>query len=80
VPYTIILHVQNSEPILGEVDELPSPKDVMILVQHPRRVDGKELSNLAENVTTVYWPIERLSFLEVLSSEEEESIFGFVRE
>ena len=50
------------------------------MVRNPRRVDGKDLTYLAENVTLVYWPIERMNFIEVLSDEEEEKIFGFVRE
>jgi hypothetical protein len=80
VPYSIVLHVAGSEPVLGEVDELPTTTDITVKLHNPRRMDGKDLSYLAENVTIVYWPMERLNFIEVLSSEEEENIFGFVRE
>ncbi len=77
---TVVLHVQNAEPILCEIDELPGPGDLLIKVRNPRRLDGKDLHYLAENVVTVIWPLDKLNFIEVLASEEEEEIIGFVRE
>lgn len=76
----VLLHILNAEPVLGEIDELPNPSDTFIKVNHPRRMDGKELHFLAENVVTVLWPMDKLNFIEVLSGEEEEQIIGFVRE
>jgi hypothetical protein len=78
--FTLVLHIQNSDPVLGEVEEIPSPVDRLILVRNPRRLDGKDVAYLTENVMTVLWPVERLNFIEVLGSEEEEKIIGFVRE
>jgi hypothetical protein len=49
-------------------------------VRNPRRLDGKDIHYLAENVVTVIWPIDKLNFIEVLASEEEEEIISFVRE
>lgn len=77
---TIILHIQNEEAVVGEIEELPASTDNMITVINPRRIDGKDLHYLSENVTTVVWPIHRVTFIEVMSSKEEEEIFGFVRE
>jgi hypothetical protein len=78
--YNIVMHPQGEEPILGEVDEIPGPEDVTIRVNNPRRIDGKELHYLAENVTTVIWPLSRMNFIEILPTREEETIIGFVRE
>lgn len=80
MPYTLVLHVQNADPVVGEVDELPLPSDRLILVRNPRQRDGKDLHYLDDNVVTVLWPIERLNFIEVLTSKQEEEIIGFVRE
>jgi hypothetical protein len=80
VTYTLVIHVQNSDPVMGETDELPTPTDTMVVVKNPRRMDGKDLHYLAENVLTVYWPLDRINFIEVLSEGEEEEIIGFVRE
>lgn len=79
--FSVVIHILNSEPILGEIDELPSPMDNIITVQNPRRKDGKEVNYIDEQVSTVIWPLEKISFIEILPSEEaEEEIIGFVRE
>jgi predicted nucleotidyltransferase len=80
VPYTIVLHIQNTDPVVGEVEEIPTPVDNLVIIRNPRRLDGKDLHFLNENVVTVIWPIERMHFIEVLSDEEQEEIIGFVRE
>ncbi len=80
MPFKIILHIQNQDPVLGDVDELPTTTDTLLIVHNPRRVDGKDLTNISENVVTVMWPIDRLNFIEILGGEEEDQIIGFVRE
>ena len=80
MPFTIVLHVQNTDPVVGEVEEIPTPADNLVVLKNPRRMDGKDLHFLNENVVTVIWPVERLNFIEVLSGEEQEEIIGFVRE
>jgi hypothetical protein len=80
MPYTIIIHPTGEEPIIGEVEELPQPSDLIITINSPRRIDGKELHYLTESVLTVIWPINRLNFIEVLPTKAEEEIIGFVRE
>ncbi len=77
---TIILHILNEDPVLGEIDDLPSPSDQIITVKNPRRRDGKDISYLDTNVMTVIWPISRISFIEIMSSGDEEEIISFVRE
>jgi hypothetical protein len=52
----------------------------MVVVTNPRRLDGKELHYLADNVITVIWPFSRINFIELMPSKEEEDIIGFVRE
>ncbi len=77
---TLIIHIQNEDPVLGEVDELPAPNDQMIIVKNPRRRDGKDISYLDVNVMTVIWPVSRINFIEIMSSGDEEEIISFVRE
>jgi hypothetical protein len=78
--HQLILHIQNEPAVIGEADEIPGLNDTMVVVSHPRRVDGKELHYLAENATKVYWPLDKINFIEVISDIEEEDIIGFVRE
>ncbi len=77
---TVIVHLNNEDPILGEVDALPTPTDTLIILKSPRMKDGKDLRNLEANVTMAIWPISRVTFIEVLPSGEEEEIITFVRE
>jgi hypothetical protein len=80
MPFKIILHIQNQDPVLGDVDELPTTTDTLLIVHNPRKVDGKDLTNISENVVTVMWPVDRLNFIEILGGGEEDQIIGFVRE
>ena len=77
---TVILHIKNTEAVVAEVDDLPQPTDLVITVKNPRTMDGKDLHYLMDKVVTVIWPINTLNFIEVLPSEEDDQIIGFVRE
>lgn len=77
---TVVLHIKNTEAVVAEVDDLPQPTDLVITVKNPRTMDGKDLHYLMDKVVTVIWPINTLNFIEVLPSEEDEQIIGFVRE
>ncbi len=77
---TILIHMLNEDPVLGEVDQLPGVTDTMICLKNPRRRDGKDLHYLEANVNSVIWPIARLNFIEIMPSGEEEEIISFVRE
>ena len=76
----VILHLTNQDPVVGELEKLPEQSDQVIIIHNPRLKDGKDLHYLASNVVTVYWPIEQISFIEILQGEEEEPVIGFVRE
>lgn len=77
---TVLIHIANEDPVLGEIDQLPTPIDTILLVKNPRRRDGKDLPNVMANVTQVIWPIVRIGFIEIVPGNEEEQIIGFVRE
>lgn len=76
----VLLHIQNEDSVLGEMDALPSPGDMVVVVKNPRRKDGKDLPYIDPSVTTVIWPVARLNFIEVMPSGKEEEIISFVRE
>jgi len=78
---TIMIHIQGeAEVILGEVEALPGPDALSLLVNNPRQRDGKDLKYLSQGVVTALWPMARVSFIEVMPSTEEEEIVSFVRE
>ncbi len=77
---TLLIHLQNEDPVMGEVEEMPKPTDQIITVKNPRRKDGKDLPFLEPNVTALIWPLIRITFIEIMPSGEEEDIITFVRE
>ncbi len=77
---TIVIHLANEDPIIGEVDELPAPTDFLITIHNPRRRDGKDLHYLQSDVLTVIWPVSQIAFIEVLPTQAGEEIISFVRE
>ena len=78
--YSVILHIAGEPSVLGEVDELPKPTDTLITVSNPRLRDGKDIHYLEHNVVKVIWPVDKITLIEVLESEDEENLIGFVRE
>lgn len=77
---TLLLHISNEDPLLVEVEHLPEPSDTCIIGMHPRRRDNKEVHFLLPEVTTVIFPLTRVSFIEVMPSGEDDDLFGLVRE
>ena len=78
--YSIILHMPGEPSVLGEIEELPKPSDNLIIVSNPRLRDGKDIHYLEHNVVKVMWPVVRITLIEILESEDEENLIGFVRE
>jgi hypothetical protein len=77
---TVLIHLNNEEAVLAEIDQLPAPSDNLVVVTNPRRRDGKDLLYLDSNVTTVLFPVYRINFIEIVPSGEEEEIIGHFRE
>jgi len=80
MPIQVILHISNEEPIVGDIEELPQPGDTVLIINNPRKRDGKDVPYLSVDVTTVMWPWSKVNFLEIMPAEAEEEIVGFVRE
>ena len=78
--YSVILHIAGEPSILGEVDELPKSSDNLIIVSNPRLRDGKDLHYLEHNVVKVMWPVNKITLIEILDSEDEEHLIGSVME
>ena len=77
---SVLVHIHNEDPVLGEMDAVPEVTDTLVILKNPRRKDGKDVQYLEANVSTVIWPITRVTFIEVMPSNEEEDIISFVRE
>jgi hypothetical protein len=80
MPYKLLLHVANDDPVVVECDELPKTTDLCVIGLHPRRKDNKEVHYIQGDVTTVIFPWWRINFIEVLPSGEEEEVFNIFRD
>ena len=70
---TVIVHFTNEDPFIAEMAELPSSSDTTILVTNPRRRDGKSLYYLTEGSVSYIFPMHRISFIEVMAQETEQT-------
>jgi len=78
--HTLLLHIQDDDPIVGEVDEFPGVMDQMIVVNNPRRKDGKDVAYLETNVVSVILPLHRITYIEIIPNELEDDIISFVKD
>lgn len=78
--FTVIVHINNEDPVMGEIEEMPGLTDQIILLKHPRKKDGKDLHYLEPNVSEVIWPLHRITFIELIQNIEEDEIISFVRD
>ena len=72
---SLLLHIQNSEPIKVDVEEMPKPGDIVVIGKNPRERSDKELTIFDEGVTTVVFPIHRINYIQVLPTGEEDVEF-----
>jgi len=78
--YSVIIHIGDEDPIQAEIDTLPESSDTFIILHNPRRRDGKEIHYLQADVHSVLWPINQISFMEILPGESDRNFISFYRE
>jgi hypothetical protein len=71
---TLLVHIMNEEPILAEVEEMPTATDQALFLMAPRRRDGKPLRYVLAEVQQIIVPWHRITFVEVMPSGQEEEI------
>jgi hypothetical protein len=77
---TVVLHLGGEDPILADLDQDPQPSDNYLKVSNLRKRDGKDVSYLTAGVQSVIYPWHRITFLEIMPSEEERgSVIDFYR-
>jgi hypothetical protein len=78
--YTLIVHLNNEDAVVGEVEELPEPSAQFLIVTSPRLRDGRDVSYLLPETNTVIYPWTRIHSIEILPTESDEQIVTFIRE
>jgi hypothetical protein len=80
MPYEVILHLHNEDPVLAEMDSLPDPTHQCVFIVNPRRRDGRSLHYVTEGASSFIFPWSRITFIEVMESEEDKEVVEFFRD
>jgi hypothetical protein len=75
-----MIHLLNEDAVVAEIERMPEPGDQVLIVNNLRLRDGRDVSYVLPETNTVVYPWTRIHCLEILPSEKEEKIVGFIRE
>jgi hypothetical protein len=76
----VIIHLSNEDPILAEMDGLPDPAHQFVVITNPRRRDNRPLHYVTEGATSFVFPWNRISFIEIMETEEAKEVVPWWRE
>lgn len=77
----VIVHLLNEDPFVADMEDTPSPSATSIAFFNPRLRDGKPLRYVTHGMSSIIFPWHRVSFIEVMASEEERrEVVEFFRE
>lgn len=68
---SVIIHLSNEDPVLADMEEMPSPTATTITFTNPRTRDGKNIKWVTAGATMFIFPLWRVNFIELVTSEEE---------
>ena len=80
MPYTLLVHIENEDAVVGEVEEMPDPNAQYLALRSPRLRDGREVTYLMPETNVVLYPWNRVHSVEILPTEQDEQIVTFIRE
>jgi hypothetical protein len=76
----VVIHLLNEDPILAELEEMPDPTHQSIVITNPRRRDGRPLHYVTDGATSFIFPWNRITFIEIMETEEAREVVEFFRE
>jgi hypothetical protein len=76
---SVIIHLINEDPVLADMEELPSASATCVYFTNPRKRDGKPVGWATPGATAFVFSMARVNFIEVMTSEEDKSkvVFPF---
>jgi hypothetical protein len=78
---SVIAHMSGEDPFLAEMVELPKTTDTLVELFNPRTRDGKPLRYATQGMSSIIYPVHRVTFIEVMAGEEERAqVVEFFRE
>ena len=77
----VIVHLLNEDPFVADVEDTPAAGATSVTFYNPRMRDGKPLRYVTHGMSSIIFPWHRVSFIEVMASEEERrEVVEFFRE
>jgi hypothetical protein len=65
--FRVIIHPLNDQPLMVDVETMPSPTDVALVCQNVRTIDGKRPKFVDRRDSTFIFPYASIRFVEVYS-------------
>ncbi|NDJ62501.1 MAG: hypothetical protein GYB67_15340 [Chloroflexi bacterium] len=72
---TLLVHINNAEPIKLDVDTVPEPTDSVLIGKNPREKTEREVGWIEDGVTTIVLPWHRINYIEILPAPSDETEF-----
>jgi hypothetical protein len=76
----VVIHLNNEEPFVAEMEDMPPPGATYIVLMNPRTKEGKRVQWQTEGAFRYMFPFTRISFIEVMMSEQERDIQPWYRD
>lgn len=64
-----ILHIQNDQPMLADLLEMPQPGDSALVCTNLRALDGRKPVFIERSDSTFVFPYQHIRFLEILGED-----------
>lgn len=77
--FEVIIHLHNEDPVLAELESLPDPTHQCLYLTNPRRRDGRALHYVTEGASSFIFPWTRITFVEIMETEEAKEVEEFFR-
>jgi hypothetical protein len=78
--FEVIIHIQNEDPIVADMETMPDPSHQSVVITNPRRRDGRPVHYVTEGATAFIFPWSRINFIEIIEAEEVREVVEFFRE
>jgi hypothetical protein len=68
--FRAVIHPLNDQPLVVDLEEMPSPADVAVVCRNVRTIDGKRPKFIDRKDSTFIFPYDAIRFVEVYSGVE----------
>jgi len=65
--FRAVIHPLNDQPVMVDIEAMPSPTDVALVCQNIRMIDGKRPKFIDRRDSTFIFPYASIRFVEVYS-------------